>query len=815
MTGFLSQMQSRFPSLFRRSPSVSVDTASTAVLDRGATAPAEEHREQTTSQEQPQQTAQQRRFEPTIEHLLWAGIFILAVITRFWDLSSRAQNHDESLHSYFSWLYYANYDYTHDPLMHGPALFHGNAIAYFLFGDSDYVSRLVPALLGVLIVMMPFLLRGKHLLGKWGALSAAAILMFSPSILYYSRFIRHDVYTLAATMAIVIFLLRYLEKPATKWLIFTGITTGFLFATKEVSFIVAFILVTFVALVLAWQIHKGLVAILVATGAGLLVVFLGMEVIGAPALPPIPWENPTQTSVRTFAFDLAVHPVILGSLGVLGLGIVATWMVIDRLRTPDQGFLKDVFGSTPDGTTSHTVFLALRDRAGILIGIAAGLVLFVTLYTSLFTNMGGLGSATFGALGYWLGQHDVQRGDQPWFYYLLLLPQYEFIAVLAYPVAAVLTLWHIVPRIIRGEQVGRCWYMRGFFLYWATVMLMVLSWAGEKMPWLAVHVVAPMILLAASFIGEAIEYVERKARAGALPKTSVIIAAAGVPILTASWFLLWSWGTAGPWIEAGADLVRSMRPEVSDNPWILFLPLLALILLIAFALTRLGPKTGVAVLGIGCFAALLMGQLHVSYRFVYKEGDVAVDMLTYSQVSPDVPRVVEEIGLLSRQLNGDTSMQVYYDSGTSWPFQWYLRNYENKRFFGTELTAPPDAPIVLISREHLTAENEAMLSGYTYQDYSMRWFFPEVNTYRRFAYAPDLNDTGRQNYQDEQEGPFGLLDVAGSVWDSIASLRDPQQQADMFRLVAFREMWTPITSSYDFRVYVRNDLAEVYNDLRY
>ena len=36
---------------------------------------------------------------------------------------------------------------------------------------------------------------------------------------------------------------------------------------------------------------------------------------------------------------------------------------------------------------------------------------------------------SFGAIFYWLGQQDVRRGDQPWFYYLLLMPQYDPVAV--------------------------------------------------------------------------------------------------------------------------------------------------------------------------------------------------------------------------------------------------------------------------------------------------------------------------------------------------------------------------------------------------
>ena len=41
-------------------------------------------------------------------------------------------------------------------------------------------------------------------------------------------------------------------------------------------------------------------------------------------------------------------------------------------------------------------------------------------------------------------------------------------------------------------------------------MLAVLSWAGEKMPWNVIHIALPMTLLAGSFAGDALDYLERR-----------------------------------------------------------------------------------------------------------------------------------------------------------------------------------------------------------------------------------------------------------------------------------------------------------------
>ena len=757
----------------------------------------------------------------TAEGLAYLTIVSLAILTRFWDLGTRAMNHDESLHTYYSWKLYDHYEYTHNPLMHGPFLFHANALSYFLFGDNDVTGRIVPAIFGVALVMMPALLRSPRLLGRWGALTASAVLLFSPSILYYSRFIRHDIYALTATFLIVIAALRYLERPERRWLVTAGAATGFLFCTKEVSFIVAFIIVTFLAIIISWQVHRAMFGVLVGSGVALLGTIGVLRALGVEPLPGIPWENPSQENINQFAVELAQQPYVLAGLGVVGLAIVAVLMVADRLRTDGGRWLDDVLGRTPPHTTAHTLYLALRDRRGLALGIGIGLAIFVVLYTTLFTNFGGLASATFGALGYWLGQQGVQRGAQPWFYYLLLLPQYEFFAVLLFPVTGVLTVRRVLRRVRGGDyplggRIGTRVYMQGFFLYWAVLMLAVLSWAGEKMPWLSVHVVLPMILLGASFAGEALEYIEARLREGAMRRRATVVLAAGIPVLAGGWFLVWAWASAGPWTydEELGNYVRNLRPFASDNPWILYVPLLALITLVLYGIWRLGPKPALATSAVALIGVMILGQLHVSYRFTYTEGDVAVDMLMYSQASPDVERVMEDIGEMSRQIHGGKDISIWYDSGVSWPFQWYIRDYPNRRFYGTTLDSPPTAEIVLISQENW-GENVDMLTGYTYQDYTMRWFFPEDPTYRRFAIAPELNNPAEQNHQTDEPGPYSAMDVLESVWSSLWSMREPQQQAKMFRLVAYRELWDQIRSDFDFRVYVRNDLVDIWNEARY
>jgi DNA-binding beta-propeller fold protein YncE len=48
-------------------------------------------------------------------------------------------------------------------------------------------------------------------------------------------------------------------------------------------------------------------------------------------------------------------------------------------------------------------------------------------FTTFLTNGQGIGTGLIGSLGYWIDQQEVMRGGQPWYYFWLLVPLYEFL----------------------------------------------------------------------------------------------------------------------------------------------------------------------------------------------------------------------------------------------------------------------------------------------------------------------------------------------------------------------------------------------------
>src|SRR5262249_23025609 len=93
------------------------------------------------------------------EIIFFVGLMTVAVLTRLMDLGTRALHHDESIHAYYSNLYFRGGGYTYDPVYHGPFLYHIVALGFFLFGSTDATTRIMPAIFGLILIGSCWFLR--------------------------------------------------------------------------------------------------------------------------------------------------------------------------------------------------------------------------------------------------------------------------------------------------------------------------------------------------------------------------------------------------------------------------------------------------------------------------------------------------------------------------------------------------------------------------------------------------------------------------------------------------------------------------------
>ncbi len=185
---------------------------------------------------------------PRGELAAYALLTAAALALRLYDLGDRPFHHDESQDAYFSWTFFTNGDYEYNPLLHGPFRFYLTAAMYAVFGDSDFTARLAPALMGTLMVPLPYLLRGQ--IGRVGAFASAALLAFGPSYLYFSRFAREDIYFASVSLALLVVTFRFLDTPRRYHPAAVGALLAVLFSIKETTFITGFVAFTFFVILL-------------------------------------------------------------------------------------------------------------------------------------------------------------------------------------------------------------------------------------------------------------------------------------------------------------------------------------------------------------------------------------------------------------------------------------------------------------------------------------------------------------------------------------------------------------------------------------
>lgn len=821
-----------------------------------------------------------RGFTLSYEQAAWGVILIAAILTRFWDLGSRAMHHDESLHAWFSYNYYIGKGYAHDPLLHGPFLYHLGALIDVLFGATEATARYGPALFGVILIMLPLLLR--PVIGRWGALICSLMFFVNPGVLYYSRLIRQDIYMITFVVLLIIAVARYVQAPAPRWVYLGVIDLAVMHATHEVTYIIALLFGVFFFVVIAIKAAK---PVLIATGIYLFVLALTVAVVPkllhATALPEIPWDaSKGELDVahwKTYLQALLTAPQIVALLALTALYVIAAGYILATLHArevePGTTPTDRLFGGWSRGSIVDTFHTFLSDKRTLGFAIGAAAFVWVLLYTSLFTNLGGVFSGAAYSLIYWAGQHDVHRGGQPFYYYMFLFPLSGPLSCFFGLGASALTITRFARYLGERRAMTPRFFTQILLVWYGTGMFVALSWAGERMPWLVLHLIVAFTVLVASVLGEAVEHLTAVWREGAeaasdflltpirsvralgiVANPPVMLPLGGVRVTSRARDL-----TALSVTMLGIVSWFFILNRVTENPRgdIRFLFVAGPLLLIAgftlYAL-RFGAKRAWSLAALAVALPLALLELHLGWHLSFVSGDVPTDMLVYTQTAPDIARMQGEVNLLSRQITGNDHGLVVMDStSTVWPMNWYLRNYiaaNNVRTFGglgagqPQMTAPPadDVAIVMVGNDEFGAWEDQQLSNYQRTDYVMRWWFPE-EFYRSFTYSPDAPRpdypglwkpdaiTGKDappTWGDTIIKAVSSIIVLGNGSTSITQATTlangepgpPEEKVTaaptslLWRYFALREPPQTV-GSFNFHLYVRNDLVPTFNGIRY
>lgn len=183
------------------------------------------------------------------EELIYAAVLLLGAAIRLTRLDAWPLLQGEAETAWQAWrlLQGAPGDVVggYSPLMFTSALWH-----FFALGANDATARLLPALLGSILPIMPYFLRKK--LGRTGALVVSIFLAFSPHMLYFSRTLDGGIGGAVGTLGILIAVAGYVAERKPAW-VYAGavcVAVGLLSVSWFYTFVLA---AACFVLLRAWQ----------------------------------------------------------------------------------------------------------------------------------------------------------------------------------------------------------------------------------------------------------------------------------------------------------------------------------------------------------------------------------------------------------------------------------------------------------------------------------------------------------------------------------------------------------------------------------
>lgn len=745
-----------------------------------------------------------------IERIIIIAIIILAILSRFYDVGARVMSHDEVNHVVPAWGLSIGNGYAQDPVTHGPLQFHLIALTYFLFGDSDFTSR-VPAALASTAAVIVILLFFKRYLGKWGHLIAGFLFLISPYMLFYGRYTRNEGIIELVAVLMIYATLRYLDRGDNFSLILLVIAQALNFTLKETAYIYMAQLLLFLAIQFVfevtkehWPNAKKRQFFIITISAAISSILIGIGLAYAHIK-----ENPVSEKGEAIA---STSSNLIGSLSNLAVilaiafGVVAVYFLLKELGISKIRHLRTFDLLMVNGTLTLPLLAAFPItilasilkvewratdyssmgilRIGIALVVMIGLStlvglwwnrkkwikvtivfwsIFILFYTTFFTNGQGFFTGIVGSLGYWLEQQAVNRGSQPGYYYVLLqIPFYEYLAAAGSIIAVFFGLRHVqqaslpvaVPiepyhANMDGIQTVDDTYAetpshdaeqdnlaetdrRHSFSYRVPVLFMLIfysltsllaySLAGEKMPWLTVHIALPMLLTAAWGINLLIESVPWQK----LKENKSWLALVLLPLflVSISGIILSLGKSPAPFTGNSLEHLKNTTSFVFSAGGLLAS------LYGIYHYLNLWKATQVFSLIVVLFMALLaVLTVRTSFRANYINYDNGLEFLVYAHADRGPKDILAQVEEISRRTVGENEISVAYDNDSLYPYWWYFRHYPNKVWYTDKPTRDLlNSPIILASDANWSKIDALTKNDYAKFDY-IRLVWPMQDYY--------------------------------------------------------------------------------------
>jgi len=499
---------------------------------------------------------------------------------------------------------------------------------------------------------------------------------------------------------------------------------------------------------------------------------------------------------------------------------------------------------SPESLVRTGIFLVLMSAISVALGLlwkprlwlvnfAIFYGIFTVFYTTLFTNGFGFFTGIIGSLGYWLEQQGVHRGEQPFYYYALIqMPIYEFLAlfgsllavyfgtkynrfssfagdrlsvdrknpistnpVLTITESEIQTSSNVLAEASLGEEPSSPIFNQerplptlALFLFWSLTALVAYSIAGEKMPWLTVHIAVPFLISAAWGFGYLVETTPWQK----LKENHAWLAVILVPVALTS-----LGGLLGTLLGPQPPFQGNTLDQLQSTSAFIFSAL-------AFCLSVWGilrflqdwqPSAILRLFVAGLSVYLAIMTARTAFTANYINYDNAKEFLVYAHAARGPKDILEQVEEISRRTTSGKNINVAYDNDALYPYWWYFRDYPNKRYFTDNVTRDlRESPIIIAGEKNWSRLDSITRGSFQSFEYQRLW--------------------------------WPMQDYYNLTWDRIwNALRDPAMRSAIYKIWRDRdyseyasltnnpnltvETWQP---SQKLKMYIRNDiLAQIWN----
>jgi predicted membrane-bound mannosyltransferase/sugar lactone lactonase YvrE len=320
-------------------------------------------------------------------------------------------------------------------------------------------------------------------------------------------------------------------------------------------------------------------------------------------------------------------------------------------------------------------------------------------------------------------------------------------------------------------------------LFWSLTSLVAYSIAGEKMPWLTVHITAGMILAAGWGLGYLIDTTAWK---DLLQKRGLLVVLLlPVFIASVSGLLVTVLGSPAPFSGNTLEALSA-----TSNFLLGLVGTVASLVGLFYLLSAWPSKNIIRLLAVAVFAFLAVLTARTAYQASFINYDFATEYLVYAHGAPGPKEALAQIEEISKRTVGGLDIVVGYDNETNYPYWWYLRHYPNKKFYGDTPTADlRNAPVIAVGDPNYAKIEPIVKDNYIKYEYTRLWW-PMQDYF-------DLNWTRIWNALSDSKMRQALLNIWLNRDYSLYSQITNNKSLTL-------TTWSPAAK---MRLYIRKDIA--------